>query len=108
MLSDKEQNTLKEGGTIYVKGLIDQKGQEYNAYVKVSPEEQKLRFYRWNPNKKEGVTPDNASKTQVAVNSQGKTNEATKQSNAPLKKEQTQPTEKHAEQQQQKPRGRKL
>lgn len=108
VLSDKEQNTLKEGGTIYVKGLIDQKGQEYNAYVKVSPEEQKLRFYRWNPNKKEGVTPDNASKTQVAVNSQGKTNEATKQSNAPLKKEQTQPTEKQAEQQQQKPRGRKL
>lgn len=107
-LSDKEQNTLKEGGTIYVKGLIDQKGQEYNAYVKVSPEEQKLRFYRWNPNKKEGVTPDNASKTQVAVNSEGKNNEATKQNNAPLKKEQTQPTEKQAEQQRQKPKGRKL
>ena len=107
-LSDKEQSTLKEGGTIYVKGLIDQKGQEYNAYVKVSPEEQKLRFYRWNPNKKEGVTPDNASKTQVAVNSQGKTNEATKQSSAPLKKEQTQPTEKQTEQQQQKPKGRKI
>lgn len=107
-LSDKEQSTLKEGGTIYVKGLIDQKGQEYNAYVKVSLEEQKLRFYRWNPNKKEGVTPDNASKIQVAVNSQGKTNEAIKQSNAPLKKEQTQPTERQAEQQQQKPKGRKI
>lgn len=37
-------------------------------------------FLKWNPDKSQAkeVTPDNASRTQVAVNSEGKTNEATK------------------------------
>lgn len=51
-LSDQQQSTLKEGGTIfYVEGLKDRKGQEYNAYIKVNDKEQKLDFYRWNPYK---------------------------------------------------------
>jgi hypothetical protein len=45
------------------------------------------------------VVPDDRSKTQVAVNSEGKTNEATKNVKEPLKKGQTQPTEKQAEKQ---------
>lgn len=45
------------------------------------------------------ITPDNASVTQVAVNSEGKTNNATKYVNKPLKQGQTQPIE------QRKPRG---
>ncbi|KAA6323066.1 hypothetical protein EZS27_027453, partial [termite gut metagenome] len=48
------------------------------------------------------VQPAEGFKTQVAVNNEGKTNEATKQSTEPLKKGQTQPTEKQAEQKQQK------
>ena len=94
-LSEDVRNQLKAGETIYIYGMKDREGQEYNAYVKVNPEENKLNFYRWNPDKSNAkeVTPDNASKTQVAVNSEGKTNEATKKIEAPLKQGQTKPTE---------------
>lgn len=51
------------------------------------------------------MKPDNGSATQVAVNSQGKTNEATKHVNEPLKHEQTEPNQ---EQRQQNPKGIKM
>lgn len=105
-LSDKQQNSLKDGGTIYIEGLTDRKGQQYNAYVKVNDKEQKLDFYRWNPDKAKEITPDNKSKTQVDVNSNGKTNEATKEQKEPLKQGQTQADE--PQQQQNKPRGMKM
>ncbi len=73
--------------------MKDKKGQSYNAYVKVNNEKEKLDFFKWNPTKKQSVTPDNNSKTQVAVNSEGKTNEATKYNKEPLKQEQEQPKE---------------
>lgn len=101
-LSDKQQNKLQEGQTVYVTGMKDEKGQEFNAYVKVNNEKTKLDFFKWNPDKSKEISPDNASKTQVAVNSEGKTNEATKSVNEPLKKEQTQPTEKQLERQEKK------
>jgi hypothetical protein len=100
-LSEKQQNKLHEGQTIYVSGMKDGQGQDFNAYVKVDNENSKLAFFKWNPDKANAkeVTPDNASKTQVDVNSEGKTNEATKKLDEPLKKDQTQPTEKQAEKQ---------
>ncbi|KAA6340381.1 hypothetical protein EZS27_011756 [termite gut metagenome] len=102
-LSDKQRENLKAGQTVYVSGMKDKKGQEFNAYVKVNTEKSKLEFLKWNPDKaqRQGaeITPDNASKTQVAVNSQGKTNEATKNVKEPLKQGQIQPTEKQKRQQ---------
>ena len=94
-LSETDQAKLKEGSTIHVSGMKDREGQEYSAFVKVNSEEGKLNFYRWDPDKSKtnDVTPDNTSKTQVAVNSEGKTNDATKKIEAPLKKGQTNPTE---------------
>lgn len=94
-LPEADQSKLKEGGTIYVAGMKDREGKEYNAYVKVNPDQNKLGFYRWNPDKANAkdVTPDDASKTQVAVNSEGKTNEATKKLKEPLNAGQTKPTE---------------
>lgn len=94
-LPETDQNCLKEGGTIHVSGMKDREGQEYSAYVKVNPEEGKLNFYRWNPDKSiaKEVSPNETSKTQVAVNTDGKTNEATKKIEAPLKKGQTKPTD---------------
>lgn len=101
-LSPEEQQKLKEGGTIYVKGLKDKQGQEYNAYIKVNDKEQKLDFYKWNPDRAKSkgneVTADNASKTQVAVNSEGKTNEATKHTNEPVKQGQVEPTSEQRQQ----------
>jgi hypothetical protein len=45
------------------------------------------------------TSPDDRHKTQVAVNSEGKTTEATKNVKEPLNKGQIQPTEKQAEKQ---------
>jgi hypothetical protein len=100
-LSEIQQSKLQEGQTIYISGMKDSQGQDFNAYVKVDNENSKLAFFKWNPDKSNAkeVTPDNASKTQVGVNSEGKTNEATKKLDEPLKKDQTQPTEKQAEKQ---------
>lgn len=120
-LSDKQQTDLRADKTIYVKGLKDKEGQEYNAYVKVNHEKGKLDFYKFNPDKAKAkeITPANEHKTQVAVNSEGKTNEATKHTKEPLKPGQATPTgeqkkkreEKKEEQKNDKPKksqGRKM
>lgn len=95
-LSDKQQADLRADKTIYVKGLKDKEGQEYNAYVKVNHEKGKLDFYKFNPDKAKEkakeITPANEHKTQVAVNSEGKTNEATKHTKESLKPGQATPT----------------
>ncbi len=105
-LSEQQQKDLKENKTIYVTGMTDKAGEPFNAYIKVNTEKEKLDFFKWNPDKakKQGakVTPDNASKTQVAVNSEGKTNEATKNIKEPLKQGQTEPNQKQQEQQEKK------
>lgn len=101
-LSKEQQDKLKENKTIYVAGMLDKKGEPFNAYIKVNTEKEKLDFFKWNPDKAQKVTPDNNSKTQVAVNSEGKTNEATKKNEEPLKQGQTQPTEKQQEKQEKK------
>jgi hypothetical protein len=109
-LSDKQQADLKAEKTIYVEGLTDKKGKKYNAYIKVNPEKGKLDFFKWNPDKAQEKTPDNAHKIQEAVNSQGKTNEATKNVKEPLKQGQTQPDRKqqHDTERQQKPKAKGL
>lgn len=100
-LTEEQKQKLGKRETIYVTGMKDQEGQEFNAYVKINDEKGKLDFYKWNPDKAQTkgaeVTPDNNSKTQVAVNSEGKTDEATKQLKEPLVKEQVNPTEQQAE-----------
>lgn len=105
-LSEQQQKELKENKTVYVTGMTDKAGEKFNAYIKVNTEKEKFDFFKWNPDKakKQGaeVTPDNASKTQVAVNSEGKTNEATKNTQEPLKQGQAHPTEKQQEQQEKK------
>lgn len=114
-LSDKQHQALTNGATLYLKNMMDNKGQSFNAYVKLMPEENRLRFFRFNPDKKQSAskveTVSEEHKTQVAVNNEGKTNEATKKVQEPLKSKQTQPTEKQTEKVEQKKkisRGRKL
>lgn len=100
-LTDKQRNALHADKTVYISGMVDKQGQEYNAYVKINRDEEKLDFFKWNPDKSKAkeVTPDNASKTQVAVNSEGKTSEATKKVDEPLKKGQSMLTDKQTEKQ---------
>ncbi|OFX52521.1 MAG: hypothetical protein A2066_00330 [Bacteroidetes bacterium GWB2_41_8] len=100
-LTEEQKQKLEKRETIYVTGMKDKEGQEFNAYVKINDEKGKLDFYKWNPDKAQTkgaeVTPDNNSKTQVAVNSEGKTDEATRQLKEPLVKEQVNSTEQQAE-----------
>jgi hypothetical protein len=97
-LTEEQQNKLRGNKAVYVQGMLkDAKGEPFNAYVKVNHEKGKLDFLKWNPDKakKQGadVKVAEGNKTQVAVNSQGKTNEATKHSKEPLKQGQQKPTE---------------
>ena len=112
-LSDKQRESLNAGSTLYLKNMVDKEGKSFNAYVRMDMEENRPRFYKWNPDKKqdkskvEAVAEEN--KTQVAVNNHGKTNEATKGLKEPLKSQQTQPTEaQQAKQEQKAKRGRKM
>ena len=112
-LSDKQRESLNAGSTLYLKNMVDKEGKSFNAYVRMDKEENRPRFYKWNPDKKqdkgkvEAVAEEN--KTQVAVNNHGKTNEATKDLKEPLKSQQTQPTEvQQAKQEQKAKRGRKM
>jgi len=96
-LTPKQQEDLRADKTIYVKGMVkDGQDQPFNAYLKINHGAGKLDFYKFNPDKakKQGaeITPANESQTQVAVNSEGNTNEATKKVKEPLKQGQTQPT----------------
>lgn len=95
-LSEKQQKALSDGRTLYLKNMTDKEGQSFNAYVRMDTEQNRPRFYRWNPDKKEGKVEAVAeeNKTQVAVNNEGKTNEATKNVKEPLKSGQTAPDEK--------------
>ncbi|MDR1593657.1 MAG: DUF3945 domain-containing protein [Prevotellaceae bacterium] len=97
-LTEDQQNKLRDNKAVYVQGMLkDAKGEPFNAYVKVNHEKGKLDFLKWNPDKakKQGadVKVAEGNKTQVAVNSQGKTNESTKHSKEPLKQGQQKPTE---------------
>ena len=102
-LSEKQREALDNGRTLYLKNMIDKEGQPFNAYVRMDKEQNRPRFYKWNPDKKQGMGKVEAvaegHKTQVAVDNHGKTNEATKQTKEPLKQGQDKPTAKQREKQ---------
>ena len=115
-LSDKQREALDSGRTLYLKNMVDKEGNSFNAYVRMDKEQNRPRFYKWNPDKShkngkvEAVAEEH--KTQVAVNNHGKTNEATKSVKEPLKTGQTQPTAAQKQKQDvnkhKKSRGRKM
>ncbi|STC93765.1 Uncharacterised protein [Chryseobacterium carnipullorum] len=80
----EQHKDFKNGQTIYIDGLVDKKGQPYQGYITFNKEDGKTNFEF--PNQyKERAKPTETHKTQTAVNSEGKTNEATKKINEPLK-----------------------
>ncbi|VEH19598.1 Uncharacterised protein [Chryseobacterium nakagawai] len=111
-LDDSQYEKFKAGQTVYVDGLTDAKGKTYQGYITFNRETSKTDFSFNHPNKfKEEAKPTEDHKTQTAVNTQGKTNEATKNVNEPLESKQQQPANKQQEDQQKKvrkPRGQKL
>jgi hypothetical protein len=114
-LDNEQYQKFKDGQTVYVSGLMDKKGKEYNGYITFNKETNKTKFTFQNPNKiKEQAKPTEAHKVQTAVNSEGKTNEATKNIKEPLQSGQTNPDNKKQQEQQEAPeattksKGRKM
>ncbi|SUB86036.1 Uncharacterised protein [Prevotella disiens] len=117
-LSEKQREALDSGRAVYLKNMVDKEGKSFNAYVRMDKKQNRPRFYKWNPDKKQETGKEKVvavaeeHKTQVAVNNDGKTNEATKNVKEPLKTGQTQPTaaqkQKQEENKQKKSRGRKM
>ena len=109
-LADEQYKDFKAGQTIYMAGLVDKKGQTYNGYITFNKDTGKTGFEF--PNQyKERIKPTEAHKTQTAVNSQGKTNEATKKIKEPLKSGQQRPKNEKQQQEQKAPaksKGRKV
>lgn len=69
----------------------DDQGQPCTKYLKFSFEKGRPLTYSQNPDLAQTVTPSNESRTQLAVNNEGKTNEATKHVKEPLQQGQTAP-----------------
>ena len=111
-LDDAQYDKFKAGQTVYVDGLEDSKGKAYQGYITFNQETSKTDFSFTNPNKlKEKAQTSEDHKTQKAVNSDGKTNEATKNIKEPLESKQQQPANKQQEAQEMKPaksKGRKI
>ena len=109
-LTEDQRDSSREGKTVYVDGLLDKNNKKYSGYITYNNESGKFDFM-FPKDYKEAlaagkVVPDDRHKTQVAVNSEGKTSEATKNLKEPLAQGQTQPTEKQAEKEEQKKKNR--
>lgn len=104
VFSDEQYKQLNEGKTLYISDFKDGQGQPYKGYVTLNKETGSYDFSFRNPNAlKNKVQPAETHKTQVAVNSNGKTNEATKHVNEPLKPEQQTPKNTRQQQRQNDP-----
>lgn len=93
-LTEQQKNDYVAGKTIEIKEVPEKNGPgTYTAYVKFDFNRMQPRSYRNNPDLKQAneQIPTNENKTQVAVNEQGKTNEATKHTKEPLKPGQSAP-----------------
>ncbi len=113
-LTQQQKKDFAAGGTILVKDMKrDGKGEPYTAYVRYDFEAGKPKYFRADPNISQAkeVAPALENRTQVAVNTHGKTNEATKNVKEPLQQGQAQPTGQQSREQRQpqnKPKGQRM
>jgi hypothetical protein len=99
-LSAEDYKKFNAGERVFVSGLIDKKQKPYSGYITFDKNTGKTDWSFPDRNKVDKVEPSEAHKTQVAVNSDGKTNEATKNISDPLKSGQTNPDSKKQQQEQ--------
>ncbi len=91
-LTDQQYKDLSAGKSVLVE-RIDKKGAPYKGYVTFNKQTGKNDF-EFPGQYKERIQAEETYKTQVAVNSEGKTNEATKNIKEPLKSAQANPDSK--------------
>ena len=101
--TEQQKADYAAGKTIKLENVTDKQGFHATMYIKFNPEKGRPYRYDTNPDNAQKVAPSNESRTQVAVNSEGKTNEATKNLKEPLQKGQTAPKNDKQQHQQDKP-----
>lgn len=106
--SEQQIADYMAGKQIRVAEITDRKGQPCTVFIQFDKEKQRpVTSYKYLA-QKDIVGIASESRTQYAVNNQGKTNEATKNISDPLQKGQTAPKNEWQQTQQRKPKGKKL
>ena len=103
--TEQQKADYVAGKAVKLENVTDKQGFHATMYIRFNPEKGRPYRYDTDPDNSQKVAPSNESRTQVAVNSEGKTNEATKNLKEPLRKGQTAP--KDTAQQQQQENGKK-
>ena len=101
--TEQQKADYVAGKAVKLENVTDKQGFHATMYIKFNPEKGHPYRYDTNPDNAQKVAPSNESRTQVAVNNDGKTNEATKNLREPLQKGQTNPKDARQQQQQEKP-----
>ena len=101
--TEQQKADYVAGKAVKLENVTDKQGFHATMYIRFNPEKGRTYRYDNNPDNAQKVAPSNESRTQVAVNSEGKTNEATKNLKEPLRKGQTAPKDTAQQQQQEKP-----
>lgn len=91
IFTDQQKADYVAGKTVVLANAKDDQGQPCTKYLKFSFEKGRPLTYSQNPDLAQTVAPSNESRTQLAVNNEGKTNEATKHVKEPLQQGQTAP-----------------
>ena len=89
--TEQQKADYVAGKAVKLENVTDKQGFHATMYIRFNPEKGRPYRYDTNPDNAQKVAPSNESRTQVAVNSEGKTNEATKNLKEPLLKGQTAP-----------------
>ena len=105
--TEQQKADYAAGKTVKLENVTDKQGFHATMYIKFNPEKGRPYRYDTNPDNAQKVAPSNDSRTQVAVNSEGKTNEATKNQKEPLQKGQNTPKNDKQQQQQQQEKSQK-
>ena len=107
--TDQQKADYVAGKTVVLANAKDDQGQPCTKYLRFSFEKGRPLTYSQNPDLAQTVAPSNESRTQLAVNNEGKTNEATKHVKEPLQQGQTAPkNETQQKQQTRKSKGMKV
>lgn len=106
-LTEQQQADYMAGKQITVTDIKDRNGNDCTVFVQFDPEAKRPKTVYNYPDKAKVVGVAEESKTQAAVNNEGKTNEATNKVNEPLQKGQTAPKDESQQKKQNKPKGPK-
>lgn len=106
-LDEQQQADYLAGKKVLVGETKDKFGNDCTVYFQYNPEKRQPETTRVYPDRDKVVGIAEESKTQMAVNNDGSTNEATKNVKEPLQRGQTAPKDENQQRQQRKPKGPK-